>query len=49
MLVNKLKFDLRLYLLVTNVDPLVAYLYEEGIARFCTDNYEKPNNENISN
>lgn len=42
-----LKFDLRVYVVVIGINPINAFIYEEGLARFCTEPYEKPNKENF--
>uniref|UniRef100_A0A803XTA7 Tubulin--tyrosine ligase-like protein 5 n=1 Tax=Meleagris gallopavo TaxID=9103 RepID=A0A803XTA7_MELGA len=46
--ISDFKFDVRLYVLVTSYDPLVIYLYEEGLARFATVRYDQTS-KNIKN
>lgn len=45
-LIKGKKFDLRIYCLVTGVDPLRVYIHEEGLTRFSTADYSLKNTKN---
>lgn len=39
LLVNGLKFDMRIYVAITCFNPLRIYIYEDGLTRFATSEY----------
>ncbi len=43
LLINEIKFDLRLYVGITSFNPLRVYLYEEGIVWFASSKYSNDN------
>ena len=47
-LINGYKYDVRIYVMVLSCDPLRIFLYKEGLARFCTEQYVQPSEDNLS-
>lgn len=47
LLLNGKKFDMRIYVLVTSCDPLRIYILNEGMIRFCTEDYQPPKSSNL--
>lgn len=48
-LIDKHKFDMRIFVLVTELEPFTFYIYDEGLAKFSTQEYEEPNEDNLHN
>lgn len=42
------KFDLRLYVALTSLDPLRVYVCREGLVRVCTNTYSKPDKKDVN-
>ena len=43
---TKRKFDIRIYVVVFDLEPLTACIYNEGLVRICSIQYEQPNDAN---
>ena len=48
-LVEGLKYDLRIYVMLYGISPLRIYLHKMAFARFCTEPYQKPDRDNLKN
>ncbi|XP_069373287.1 tubulin polyglutamylase ttll6 [Paralichthys olivaceus] len=46
-IIDRFKFDLRIYVLVTSCDPFSVFMFKEGLARFCTTQYNEPTHGNV--
>ena len=48
-LVDDLKYDLRIYVMLYGLNPMRVYIHEQGLARFATEPYSAPKAHNIDN
>ncbi|XP_050528158.1 tubulin polyglutamylase TTLL6-like [Daktulosphaira vitifoliae] len=49
LLMDGYKFDIRVYTLIASCDPLRIYVYNDGLVRLATEQYEKPSVSNLKN
>ena len=45
--IDRLKFDLRVYVALTSINPLRIYMFDEGLVRFATAEYASPTDEGL--
>ncbi|CAD8173941.1 unnamed protein product [Paramecium pentaurelia] len=46
-LIDGLKFDLRVYVLLAGTEPMRIYVYQDGLVRFATEPYVAPTSNNL--
>ena len=46
MLIEGLKFDLRIYVLLAGTEPLRIFVFDDGLVRLCTEKYKPPTKAN---
>jgi hypothetical protein len=49
LLLDGYKFDFRFYLFIPCLEPLTAYIFHDGLARFCSAPYSPPTRETLGN
>ena len=48
-MIEGLKYDLRIYVMLYGLNPLRIFIHDKGLARFATEPYERPRASNIDN
>lgn len=48
-LIDGFKFDLRLYVLIKNIEEMKIFFYREGLVRFATEKFQQPKKDNMNN
>jgi hypothetical protein len=46
--IDGLKFDLRIYVSITSLNPLRIYMHDDGLVRFATEIYKAPDGSDIN-
>ena len=46
-MIDGFKFDMRIYALVTAIDPLRIFVFKDGLGRFATNKYTDPHSSNV--
>ncbi|OMJ76038.1 hypothetical protein SteCoe_23175 [Stentor coeruleus] len=49
LLIDGLKFDLRIYVLLAGCNPLRVYIHDQGLVRLATEGFSPPNIHNMNN